>query len=291
MFHHLPKFLGILALTAIACVSNPATSQDPPREKSAEPPEVVNAKPAPLPPSPYRLGEDYRYTWIMDGKEFATTVLTLDTVKDANGRESSRLRGRLNYERAGRILTGGSTLHFEGTDLRKPARFRSNLEIAVPNMGSQEEELVVRFEGGKAISSRKTGDQGLTRSEVEVREPTFVLESNCFEHWAIVSPHFRSILEDGTLTFFIPTGSQQITYKVRHERQEKVGAVVRDRWSIRHPSQVAWIWTDEEGRLVEYRQDTLQIILAATSSPKEKDPKSSGAAEGKKSAEKKSAEK
>ena len=93
MLHVLPKLLSVLALAAIVGRTVIGCAQEPPQQ---EPSGSSTLEETPLPllePIPYVLGADYRYTWILEGQEFATTTMILDTVKDADGGESLRLRG------------------------------------------------------------------------------------------------------------------------------------------------------------------------------------------------------
>ena len=270
MLHVLPKLLSVLALAAIVGRTVIGCAQEPPQQ---EPSGSSTLEETPLPllePIPYVLGADYRYTWILEGQEFATTTMILDTVKDADGGESLRLRGRLSYDRAGRILSGDSTLSFAGKDLRHPVRFKSALETGIPNMGSQLEEMAVRFEGNRASWSQRVGSTRFYNGTTEVQTPTWVLEGNCFEQWAIVAPFFKTIARDGTLSFYVPTGSTFSTYKIRHELTEGKGEDRRERWSISHPSQNAKLWTDASGRLVEYVQGQVQIVLSEVKLPEPK---------------------
>ena len=43
---------------------------------------------------------------------------------------------------------------------------------------------------------------------------------------------------------------------------------MRTRWKIEHPAQEALLWTDAKGRLVEYHQEPLQIVLTEVAAPK-----------------------
>ena len=271
MFRDLSKFLLFLML---AVPANVACAQSPPAESPKDAPAVAPAdpKPAPAPemqkpaPFPYELTHEYHYTWVIEGEEIGKTTLTAETVTEQNGSESLLVRGRFDFDRAGRKLSGTSRLFFAENHPASPVRFTGRLSIDAREHGSHEEKFSLRVIDGIASITVDDGSAQLRRSKLPCEEPLFVLEAQCFEHWAVISPRFGELV--GKLRVLVPSERSYREYELTRVGEEKGAQGVRTRWKIEHPAQEALLWTDAKGRLVEYHQEPLQIVLTEVAAPK-----------------------
>jgi hypothetical protein len=135
------------------------------------------------------------------------------------------------------------------------------METLAPGLGSADSTISVEFDGPRAAISRKDSSPTLARRELVLAEPIWLLDDQCFEHWVLLAPYFSRIVADDRLTVFVPHGENTVAYTIRKERTEGEGDARRDRWSVRQPTVDAKIWTDAEGRLVEYQQGEIRIFL------------------------------
>jgi len=236
-----------------------AGAQVPPPEPTPEP-EKAAPEPLPLPPLPYPEGTDLRYRWEHEGANFATTTVRIDTVKDENGEPRIRVRGRLDYDRSGRIISGTSEGTYRG-DVGHPVEYRRSLEVRAPGVGGADATIILRFDGPKVEVTRRDSMPTLGRRELTVPQPTWLLDDQCFEHWVLLAPYLTRIVEEDRLEVFVPHGETMTTYMIRKERTEGEGEARRDRWSLRAPALEAKLWTDAKGRLVEYLQAEVRIVL------------------------------
>jgi hypothetical protein len=234
-------------------------AQVPAPEPAAAPEKPATARP-PLPPLPYPEGVDLRYHWEHQGANFATTTVRIDSVKEEDGPPRLRVRGRLEYDRSGRILSGTSECTYSG-DVGHPLEYRRSLEIQAPGVGGADATLILKFTGPRAEVTRRDSMPNLGRRELTVPEPTWLLDDQCFEHWVLLAPYLPQIVEEERLTVFIPHGETVNTYTIRKELTEGEGEARRDRWSIRIPALEAKIWTDARGQLVEYLQGEVRIVF------------------------------
>ncbi len=254
-----PKLLILLAfLTALGTSQSPPTDAPPPPQKPAIEREA-------LPPLPYSPKVPHRFIWEYRGVPFASTEVEIGAVSVSDGKSQFRVKATLEYDRDGRILSGTSEATY-GKDVGEPLRYRRRLTIRAAGVGGSDSDLTARFDGGIAAVTRREGTPDLKRSDVQVPEPTWLLDDQCFEHWVLLAPYFSKIPVEGALLLFIPYGESTATYTIRHERTEGEGKERRERWTVRQPAVDAKIWTDPQGRLVEYLQGEVRIVFVPAAS-------------------------
>jgi len=260
VFQWIPKsFLGLFLGLSLA------SAQEPPAEPPQEPAKAA-AESLPLPPLPYPEGVNLRYRWEHEGVNFATTSILIETVKDEDGEPRLRVRGKLDYDRAGRILSGTSEGTYAG-DVSHPRHYRRSLELQAPGVGGSEATIVLAISGSQVEVTRRDSMPNLGRRELTVPEPIWLLDDQCFEHWVLLAPYFPRIVQEERLAVFVPHGEMVSTYTIRKELTEGEGESRRDRWSIRLPALEAKMWTDARGRLVEYLQGEVRIVLEESPRP------------------------
>ena len=239
--------------------------QSAPPDRPADPP-ASPAQKSTLPPLPYESGTHLQFLWEHQGESYATTRIDIEIVRKEDTADLIRVRSQLDLDRGGRIVTGSSNLVCHG-DVGHPVEYRHELTISAASLGGARSLMEVRFDGAVAELERQEGSHSSGKKELFVPVPTWLLDDQCFEHWVLLAPYLGTIPEDGHLTVFVPHGEGMQTYTVRLERTEGAGESRRLRWSIQHAALSAKIWTDPEGRLLEYLQGDVRIHRVVPPTP------------------------
>jgi|GEM_PF-1001367 len=260
-----------LMLAALLCNPTPITGQNPTTPDPAPPaPSADGSSSRELVPTPYALGAEYEYQWLLQGKPFATTRLRF-TPGESDAAEgaprSLQLTATLDYDRDGRTLSAETRLHFLEGALPRPSRYERTAEETSLRGGDVNERTLATFEGRSATITTDDGSGELTRTVETLPDPIRILDRDAPEHWVLWAPYLPLLASGAEVSFYAPTTRSAAGYRVRFDREERDGDEPRRRWTVTGPALSAKLWTDARGELLEYRQEQIQILRVAVRPP------------------------